>query len=423
MLIDFTVENFRSIRDEATLNLAAARGNELRDTNVALPRTATGVRPIPTVRTAAIYGANGAGKTNLLRALGAMEEIVLASARGLDELPVTPFRFDETLRDEPTTLQVTIIGSDGVRYQFGFKATKRAVLEEWLYAWPRGRIQKWYVRQEDAFDFGERLVGDREVWGRATRVDALFLSTAISLNSAQLRPVFDWFARHLHVGRVGAWSPAFTIECCEDDRKKQVIRFLHSADIAISDLEVAKEEFKSAMLPEDMPASLRETLREDLKGSEIAKVRLTHETSGGLEGDLELEEESDGTQKIFALAGPWIDALTKGYLVVLDELHDNLHPNLVRFLVDCFHDPRLNRRSAQLVFSTHETSVLSQELFRRDQIWFCERDESLATSLYPLSDFKPRPGVVNLERAYLSGRFGALPFTGIDALVTEEHGE
>lgn len=418
MLIDFSVSNFRSIRDEATLHMAANSGNELRDTNVAVPTTTEGVRPIPTVRTAVIYGANGAGKTNLIRALGAMQEIVLSSARGLDELPVVSFRFDEAMRDKPTKLQATIIGSDGVRYRFGFKATKKAVLEEWLYAWPRGRVQKWYVRHGEAFDFGERLVGDREVWSRATRPDALFLSTAIGLNSAQLRPVFDWFARHLHVGGVGGWSPTYTIECC-DDRKEEVMRFLHSADVAISDLMVTKEDFSPAMIPEDMPASLRETLREDLKGAEVASVRLTHETGTGAKGDLELEEESDGTQKVFALAGPWIDALANGYLIVLDELHDNLHPNLVQFLVGCFHEPKLNRKGAQLVFSTHETTILSHEIFRRDQIWFCERDENLATSLYALSEFKPRPGVVNLERAYLSGRFGALPFTGVDALVTE----
>ena len=423
MLIDFSVSNFRSIRDEATLNLVADKGSELRDTNVALPATVDGVRPIPTVRAAAIYGANGAGKTNLLRALGAMEEIVLGSARGLDELPVAPFRFDEATREKPTKLQATIMGSDGVRYRFGFKATKGAVLEEWLYAWPRGRVQKWYVRRGDAFDFGERLAGDREVWGRATRLDALFLSTAISLNSLQLRPVFDWFARHLHVGGVGGWSPTFTTECCDDKRKEQVIRLLHSADVAISDLTVTKEDFKPAMIPEDMPASLRQTLREDLKGSEVARVRLTHETSTGVKGELELEEESDGTQKVFALAGPWIDALTNGYVVVLDELHDNLHPNLVRFLVDCFHDSRLNRKCAQLVFSTHETAILNQDTFRRDQVWFCERDETLATSLYPLSDFRPRSGVVNLERAYLAGRFGAIPFTGIDASAIGEPGD
>ena len=422
MLVEFSVSNFRSIRDEAVLTLVADNSRERRETNVALPAVSAGVRPTPLLCAAAIYGANGAGKTNLLRALDAMETTVLKSARGLDMLPVTSFLFD-TARDEPTTLEATIIGQDGVRYRFGFKATAKAVLEEWLFAWPRGRVQKWFVRRGGEFEFGDRLAGDREVWGRATRPDALFLSTAITLNSEQLRPVFDWFASRLHIGPFDGFSPMVTIARCEDNQKAQVTRFLHASDMAISDLNVTKEKFDMSMLPDDMPMSLRETLKEDLSDAEVASVLLTHETADGVEGVLDLDEESDGTQKMFALAGPWIDALEHGNVVVMDELHDNLHPNLVRFLVQCFHDPRLNRHGAQLVFSTHETAILSQDVFRRDQIWFCEKDEGLATSLYPLSDFKPRQGVVNLERAYLSGRFGGLPFTTLDSLGEAEVGE
>ena len=126
--------------------------------------------------------------------------------------------------------------------------------------------------------------------------------------------------------------------------------------------------------------------------------------------ELDLEEESDGTQKILALAGPWLDALEKGKVIVIDELHENLHPALVRFLVEQFHDPKLNTKGAQLIFSTHDTSILNQEVFRRDQVWFCERDRNLATSLFPLTDFRPRKGRENLERAYLEGRYGAVPY-------------
>ena len=126
--------------------------------------------------------------------------------------------------------------------------------------------------------------------------------------------------------------------------------------------------------------------------------------------ELDLDDESDGTQKMFALAGPWLDSLAKGNVIVFDELHDNLHPALVRFLVNRFHDPKTNPSGAQLVFTTHDTSVLDRHLFRTDQIWFCERDDRLETSLFPLSDFRPRRGVENLERAYLAGRFGGVPY-------------
>ena len=417
MLVEFSVSNYKSIRSEATLSLLADSGSEHRDTNVFEPELAAGTRPIPVVTTAAVYGANAAGKTNLVRALAAMGIVVTQSARGLDELPLVPFLFDAATREEPTTLEVMIV-TDGVRYQYGFAATKSKVVREWLYAWPRGRVQRWFDREEDTYRFGDKLTGDREVWRRATRPDALFLSTAAGLNSERLRPVFDWFARRLRVGGVDGWFATFSAKCCEDERKDGILSFLRSADLAVSDLTVYKEEFSPEMLPDEMPAPLRETLKEDLKGTEIASVRLTHETPTGIGGELDLEEESDGTQKMFSLAGPWLDALKHGYVVVLDELHLHLHPHLVRFLVNRFHDPRANRRGAQLVFTTHETSILGQDVFRRDQVWFCERDKDQATSLYPLNEFRPRKGVENLERAYLSGRYGAVPFVPAPAAAS-----
>lgn len=419
MLIEFSVANYRSIKDEARLSLVADRGREDRDTNVVEPPLAREARPPHLVRSVAIYGANAAGKSNVLGAMATMETMVRESARGLDILPMVPFRFDSACGEKPTTMEIMIV-AEGVRYQYGFESTATTVVREWLFAWPRGRVQRWYERDADTYRFGETLAGDKEVWRRATRSDALFLSTAVGLNSEQLRPIFEWFVRRLHVAGGRGWSPAYSLECCEDDRKKAIIDFLRSADLAISDLTLSKEDFDPEMLPNEMPAALRNQLREDLKGTDVAALKLMHETSEGQRGELALEEESDGTQKMFALAGPWIDALQHGFVVVLDELHDNLHPSLVRFLVDSFHDPRQNKHGAQLVFTTHETSVLSQDVFRRDQIWFCERDEHLATTLFALNEFRPRKGLVNLERAYLSGRFGALPFISPRQRVEED---
>ena len=171
------------------------------------PELNEGVRSIPLLRSAAVYGANAAGKTNLLQALQAMRHMVARSSRDLGELPVTPFRFDPDCEARPTTFEVMCF-AEGVRYQYGFSATRTAVTGEWLYAWPRGRAQLWFERQGaridgDSFKYGDRLSGDREVWRRATRPDALFLSTAVALNSIQLRPVFDWFTGNLHVVGIG----------------------------------------------------------------------------------------------------------------------------------------------------------------------------------------------------------------------------
>lgn len=414
MLIEFSVANFKSIKDEVRLSLVAGPGKEFRETHVVTPRLNEGVRSIPLLRSAAVYGANAAGKTNLLRALGTMRDMVARSNQDLGGLPVTPFRFDPDCEALPTTFEAMCF-AEGVRYQYGFSATRGAVAREWLYAWPRGRVQLWFERERagnggDRFKFGDRLSGDKEVWRRATRPDALFLSTAVSLNSSQLRPVFDWFTGSLHVAGVGGWDSMFSLKYCGDGRKGNLIEFLRTADLAISDLRVVEREFSPEALPDDMPPAVKEGIGKELAGAKVVNLRLRHDTKDGRPVELDLDEESDGTQKIFALAGPWLDTLENGHVIVFDELHDNLHPSLVRFLVERFHDPGVNAKGAQLVFSTHDTSILSQDVFRRDQIWFCERNARQETGLFPLTDFRPRKGIENLERSYLAGRYGAVPY-------------
>ena len=408
MLIEFSVENFRSIRDQASLTLVADSGKE-RLTTHTIEVAVGGARPIALLRSAAIYGANASGKTNLLRALETMQRIVLRSASELDALPVVPFRFDTASEAKPTTFEVQCLAG-GVRYQYGFSATSEAIVDEWLYAWPQGRIQTWFERSaSNVFKFGDKLSGEKEVWRKSTRPNALFLSTAVTLNSSQLQPLFDWFKDSLHVAGIGGWSNSFTVECCEGQRKEEIVGFLQQADLAVSDLRLIEEAFSPELISDSMPSALRDEIARELSDAKLIKPRLSHEMPEGRIVELDLAEESDGTQKVFALAGPWTEALEKGHVVVLDELHDQLHPALVRFLINLFHDPNRNRNGAQLIFSTHETSILNQEVFRRDQIWFCERNRELATTLFPLTDFRPRKGVENLERSYLAGRYGGVP--------------
>ena len=417
MLIEFSVENFRSFKDEARLSLAAGPGKEHRETHLVRPKLKEGVRSIPLVRSAAIHGPNAAGKTNLIRTFLAMRQIVVRSVHADDALPVVPFRFDSASEARPTTFEVVAI-VDGVRFQYGFSATRDLVTEEWLYAWPRGRIQFWFERSGESgagpvrCKFGDKLAGDREVWRRATRPNALLLSTAAALNSEQLRPFFGWFRDNLHIAGIGGWANRFSVEWCGGSRKAEVLRFLREADLAIGDLRIVHEDFSPEILPGDPPTEIGHFLREQLSGGKVMQIRVSRDTDRDQRVELDLNEESDGTRKIFALAAPWLDTLDNGHVIVFDELHDNLHPTLVRSLVDRFHDPEANAKGAQLVFTTHDTSILSQEVFRRDRIWFCERNSRLETLVFPLTDFRPRRGVENLERTYLAGRYGALPYPG-----------
>ena len=412
MLVEFSVANFRSIKDEARLSLVAGPGKERADSILTVEsRAESSARPLRLLPSAAIYGANAAGKTNVIRGLRTMHDIVLGSATsGPAELPVSPFRFDPACKDQPTTFEVMCI-ADGVRYQYGFRATRSEITDEWLYAWPSGRLQVWFERRNGdateapSWKLGGKLTGDRQVWKRATRPQALFLSTAVSLNSTQLLPVFDWFRKRLHVAGVGGWNPIFSVNYAKNS-ESDVVGFLAEADLAVADLGVVEKKILPDQLPEEMP----DELKTFLAGGKAVDIFLKHQPREGQQAELEMDEESHGTQKMFALAGPWLDSLAEGNVIVFDELHDNLHPTLVRFLVSRFHDPTVNQHGAQLVFTTHDTSMLDRDLFRPDQIWLCERNDRLETSLFSLSDFRPRRGIENLERAYLDGRFGALPY-------------
>ena len=409
MLIEFSVANFRSIKEEACLSMVAGTGKEHSGTHLFSPQWAARGRPTSLVRSAAIYGANAAGKSNLLNALSTMKFIVIKSNQGLETIPTVPFKFDPEFENQGTTFEVKCL-VDGVKYQYGFKVSNDEVIDEWLFAWPRGRVQHWFERDGSDWTLGNSLEGDKEVWKRATRPNALFLSTAMSLNSKQLEPLYNWFKEALRIAGPKGWNKHFSIECSKDDRKEEIIEFLRSADLAITDIHIEEMELDLETLPPDLPLDLKEKFTRNFLGKTLVDLQFLHNTGHGQFVDLDLEEESEGTQKIFALAGPWLDALKFGRVVVVDELHSSLHPKLFAFLVDQFHDPAVNTEGAQLIFTTHDTTFLSQERFRRDQIWFCERNSFQETQLYPLTDFKPRKDLENLERSYLSGRYGALPF-------------
>ena len=190
--------------------------------------------------------------------------------------------------------------------------------------------------------------------------------------------------------------------------------FMNSADINISGITVKKipiPPMKPEMLPPDMPQPLKEQVMRDMQRKEIPDIRFLHKTNSGEAVPFHFGDESDGTKKLFAYAGPWLDVLAKGRILFIDELDTSLHPLMVRFLIGLVQNPEINKHNAQLIFTTHDTSVLDTELFRRDQIWFVEKDHEQASRLYPLSDFKPRKGEA-LEKGYLNGRYGALPFIG-----------
>lgn len=417
MLIDFSVTNFRSIQKKQTFSFAAAKGSELAETNT----FQSPIAKLPNlVRSSVMYGANASGKSNVLRALGFMHFLVLNSFSALSEgqpIPVVPFIFDPESLKSPSEFEITFI-VDSVRYQYGFAATQQRIQEEWLVAYPEGKPQRWFERIFDPktsayeWQFSRSFIGQKEVIKTATRANALFLSTAIQLNNDHLKPVFNWFSGKLDVILPGAnISLQFTIDQCASEPGKQgILSFLNAADMSIANILFEKKAFDPAMVSPILIPELRDKVIADMYGKELTAVKFIHDSGSG-SGVLDLNEESQGTQKLFAFAGPWLDVLARGRVLVVDELDTSLHPLLVRHLVGLFHNPKTNPLNAQLLISTHDTTLLDPDIYRRDQIWFTEKDKLGATTLYSLSDFKPRKNEA-FERGYLKGRYGAIPFIG-----------
>ena len=418
MLIEFSVSNFRSIRDRQTLSMVAASGTEHRDRNVVSP----GSPSTPElVRSAVIYGPNASGKSNLLLALGFMWKFVQGSTQiplGVS-INVPPFAFLGKESAQPSEFEIVFV-HQSVRYQYGFTVTPDRVLDEWLYAWPKGHQQRWFERRwmsekgKSEWTFGPNLAGPKKVWQEATRETSLLLSTAVQLNAETLMAPFQWMASRLKpVHPYASFGADFSIQQCLADPawKTRIVEFLAAADMGIADVLVEKRKMGPSGAPSVLDVSSQPRVQITIGPAEAYDVRFTHRTGDGAEAQIGFGDESGGTQKLFTIAGPWLDVLQNGYVLLVDELDTSLHPVLIRHLLAMFHDPAINTKNAQLVFSTHDTSILDRDVFRRDQVWFVEKDSSLQSHLYPLTEFSPRKEE-NYARGYLQGRYGALPFTG-----------
>lgn len=418
MLIEFSVTNYRSILERQTLNMTASTYfKELESLNTFIPDQDDGVPRL--LRSTVLYGPNASGKSTLIQALQFVEKQVLSSqkeSQAGDAIDVESFKLTVASRLADSEFEITFI-EQGVRYEYGFCCNRERFTEEWLIAYPLGRAQKWFHRVldaeigKDAYKFSTSFLGgrQRQAWAAQTRPNALFFSTAIQLNNEQLKPAFDWFKLRLRVvGSVGGFSPSYTLKRCDkDEDRRRVVEFMNSADLSIADIQVRETAFSADVLPREMPASVRDEVLKDMAGRKLVEPIFFHKDVNTQEiVEFDETEESDGTRALFAFAGPWLDVIENERVLVVDELDTSLHPLLVHHLVKRLHH---EGTKAQLIFTTHDTTLLSQKLLRRDQVWFMEKDAKSATRLYPLSDFSPRDNEA-VERGYLNGRYGGIPF-------------
>jgi hypothetical protein len=439
MLLDFKAENIRSYRDELELSMVASTLSEPY-VRRSIPWREDG-KTVDVLPVAGLFGGNASGKTNALRVMNDMRSFVLASFRLLSPtggIPRLPFLLSSSPGATPTRFEIDLI-LDGIRHQYGFVLDDERVLEEWAYTFPKGRASALFTRNGDDVEIGRSLHGRGRSVIDLLRPNALFLSTAAAANNSDLLPLYAWFDRNLLLAEVQTrpMRQLMTLNMLRDGpHRRQVLDFLREADLGITgakpnelDPELkGRLEQAVRILVEGVDLSLTGLDPDDAEfaAQPFAGASLIHEGSDG-EVAFGPENESYGTQVWFGLIGPIIKVLSEGSVFLADELDASLHPTLVAHIIALFQDPETNPRRAQLIFNSHDTSLLGNawtlpgpdgktyRLLGRDQIWFTEKSRDGATRLYPLSDMGPRKDEA-IETRYIAGRYGGVPVVARERL-------
>ena len=423
MLLEFSVRNFLSFKDKMTFSMKAASGNENLENIIDNSERL--------LKTTALYGANASGKTNFVRAFTAAIMMVrLSNNRQIGEklIQMEPFAFDEETKNKPCEFEFVFISNEN-KYIYGFIADKNKVYEEYLYQYFSAKPTRIFERTNcTEYNFLQSDEGKLKAIKEKNTDNKLFLATATTWNYSKTKDAYLWFAKNIDTYTGGNFLTDFAIESFNNDSneelKKFTLKLLEEADIIIKDFSIEIEErdvdnnlmmlFKNLNMPApEMPQKQRDV-----------KIRMVHEVKDENNTiksyELNLTNESSGTQILFSLAPILKDVFENGKILIIDEIERSLHPSLVEMIIKYFHNPEINKGNAQLIFNTHDTNLLSLELFRRDQIWFAEKNpEKGATDLYPLDDFSVRK-TENIQKGYLNGRYGAIPFVAMGSSLWED---
>lgn len=431
MLIEFRLKNFKSFRDEQVLSLVASADHSLPQNVVELP----GDKKLRVLKSAVLYGANASGKTNLLDALIFVRHFVRSSAtkEPSEKIEVSPFLLESETSHSPSLFELTFL-QEGTIYQYGFAVDETKVHQEWLTSYPKGRPRKLFSRSinedgSESYEFGPHLRGEKEKLREFTRPNALFLSVSARFNNPQLTVVYGWFSKQLKSLDAHEDSGNLGIPCRIVEERPALLadlkRMLVRADLGIVDVDIEVNPLQLDTLPDQVPDEFRAfltALAADAASSvKQISVGVFHQ---GTEGRIrfDMETESNGTRQFFCLSAVTLSVIADGAVLIVDELDASMHPLLVRWLVQLFHDPESNPQNAQLIFNTHDTTLLSASLFRRDQIWLVEKNRDGASVAYSLLEYRPRKDEA-LEKGYLQGRYGAIPFLGSPAHSVIDSGE
>ena len=415
MLIEFSVKNYRSFRDEAVLSMEANGSGTLK--SVLIPFG--GIQILPGV---AIYGKNGGGKSNVIRAFWLAVQFIKNAQKTQHEnaaIPVVPFALNDYSASEPTEFSF-VYTLDDIKYWYSFAATKEKVYSESLYYAPKKQKALVFAREGQTFTFTTEK-SRRNLISKVVADNQLFFSVACTMNDEVCAKAMSWFRQMVYFSRDYSDIPRQLLEYSNDSNMlKAISDYAKAADVGIEDMKFeinSKEINEEADLPENIP--------DEVKAALVQFMHLLSETSNNSETHLKMgqvtatsihqgEDESDGTRKLMALAPAIESVLSKGGLLLVDEIEKELHPALVDFIVSKFQSKKTNLNGAQIIFTTHSTELLSMELLRKDQLYFVDKNKDDGVSeLYSISDFSTRT-TENIRKGYLLGKYGATPNVEIE---------
>ncbi len=404
MLIEFTVGNYRSFKDKKTLRMDASLSvSEYRENLISIGKQNL-------LRSVALYGANASGKSNLLRALGVMRSNVLhsASRSSSDEIKLEPFLLTDTFSHQPSYFEISFWIGD-LRYRYGFEIDKQRCHAEWLFESKREAEKALFIRENGDIQISKSFKEGKGLESK-TKPNSLFLSICDQFNGSVAATILAWFNKCiptlLDYSRLYR-NNTFNL-FLNEKLSSEAIEFLKKLDLGLNDIFLEIEDVDA----QDWEGGISTTTLIAAK-TKHQKFNLQNEPIGEVEFDME-EAESSGTNKLFDLSGYIFSCLYSGGVLIADELDAKLHPLMTRAIVRLFNDPATNPNNGQLIFATHDTNLLSNCNFRRDQIYFTEKNQYGATDLYSLAEFKDADNdKVRKDRSfykdYMQGRYGAVP--------------
>jgi AAA15 family ATPase/GTPase len=418
MLIEFSVANFRSIRDKLTLSMEVSEPKK-RPKNL---RFSTNYKQSEKVwAMAGLYGANASGKTNIIKALAAFHQVALLSNKlniedRFSEIirgdTLSPYLLSGKTRNSPSQFKV-VFKHENYVYEYEIELDNNFIHKECLYAIPltgvdRQRKQMWFIRDKQKFDINTKYIdGDTKTWQQETKENNSFLAIAANRNSKSLQKISKWFRNKLSF-LAEVENADFTDLLIEKHNKKnQILQIIQSLDFSFADLRVREMSLKDLKLPKELPEEIRESIIKEFAEDKPVQVVPIHKTEDGDVIEIPMSQQSDGTKSLYAFAGYLLNVFENGRVLFIDEIEKSLHPVALNAVVELFNNQEINKKGAQLIFTSHATHLL--KLLDKDQIYLFEKNRFGASSVTCVSEFSGIRNTDDLEKQYLSGRYGALP--------------